>query len=119
MYSIPDSMGPVLARLAINKEKSSFVKKHFSSETKVVNIKSLLDDEKLRTIQVNNMSSGIAPYLYLDQERPESIKEKYSKRVYDFVANNAIQIPLMLNGKRMYWVDISIFGDFYIKTWEL
>lgn len=116
LISIPDTFFPGLGKMAISKSKIGLISKHFYKNSKIINIKSLLDDERLKTIQIVGDGSGIRRYIYNNPENPDKILPQYKYRVYEFVASNAIQLTLMLKGKRMDWVDLTTLGgDFYMK----
>lgn len=115
-YSIPYNIGDKYGIFAMTTSKLKLIEKHKYPNTDIYNIKSLLDDEDFYTIQINNIGSAIVRYIYLDGEAATKRNPKYSRdRVYEFVASTAEQITLMLKGRRMDWVDISAWGDYYIQ----
>lgn len=117
ILSIPSRISPPIGLLGILPEKISAIEKYKFPGTNVYNIKSIVDDPDLYTAQIQDMMvTEIARYIY-DQDA--FIKKQYKKRVYEFVASNAHQLTLMLRAKRMHYVDLTIFRDFYAKKFNI
>lgn len=127
LKSIPFLFFTNTPKFAILKNKIPYIEKYKYPGTQIYNIKNILDDENLKTIQVEKMTSSIFRYIYEDlyfQDRNSFTKEaflkkNYKKRIYQFVASDAFQIPLMLQGERMDWVDLLIWSDFYFKKLDI
>lgn len=113
--SIPYKIYPPIGFLGVFRNKLPAIEKHYYSESKVINIESLINDETLKTVQVNDTGSAIVRFIYSDIYMHTGIKNEYKKRVYIFVASNADQLTYMLNANRMDYVDMTYYGDFYQK----
>lgn len=114
--SIPLFLQPSLGTLVVVKEKANELVKHRYKNSEIINIKSLIDDEKLKTIQIKDISGPIAKHAYFTTKLGLSkMKPQYTRRIYEFVSSNAIQIALMIKNRRMDWADITPFSDYYIK----
>lgn len=111
IHSLPYMIESTQAMLLIRKEDLTKYEKHLFKNSYFYNIKSILDDESLKTIQITGMSSRIRDFIY-EKYDANILKKKYKFRVYDFVASDGMQIPLMLRGFRMDWVDSSISRDY-------
>lgn len=61
----------------LNAVKEKFFQKHMYPGSKIINIKSLIDDPNLKTIQVEGVASGIMPYIYNHPEKDRTIKVKF------------------------------------------
>lgn len=121
-FSIPLRVIIPIDKFAIRTEKIPAIKKHLYPNSSVYNLKALLDDEKLKTIQVINFASGIYQYVYSSIKfmvGEKILLPKYKYRVYEFVSSNAEQIPLMLRGKRMDWADVKYQNDFYFNLFKI
>lgn len=107
---------PSIGRFAILKEKLGHMEKHKYKESDIYNLKSIIDDPLLYTVEILGFISGITDYIYNDKNRYLlGIKEQYKKRVYPFVASSAEQLLLMLQARRMHWVDMHLLGEFHMK----
>lgn len=118
-YGIPYYLLPAVGVVALGQKKKHLYSKHLWPNTDVYNTKSLLNDPDLFTAQITASTSSIKEYIYLNEIDSMILRPEYKRNVYDFVASDAIQIPLMLKGKRMDWVDMSMFNDFYIKKLKI
>lgn len=117
VMSIPNQIDPGSSKIAIRTVLLKDFERHKFKETNVYNIRSIIMDEKLKTVQAKDMWSVIYNIIYGIQDHTQSnnLNPIFKKRVYEFVASNYIQLILMLQGKRMDYVDISVVDDFYIK----
>lgn len=100
--------------VAFGQKKRNLFAKHLWPRTNIYNTKSLLDDPELFTAQITASGTIIKEYIYTNTT-DNILIPKYRKNVYDFVASNAFQIPMMLKGKRFDWIDITTMSDFFIK----
>lgn len=114
VISIPHGLKSPIGLLGINPSKIPQVEKYKFAGTNIYNLKDILNDKELKTIHVTETGSAISEIIYANQNN-RILLPQFKYRVYEFVASNAIQIPLMLRGKRMDWVDLSIYSDYYIK----
>lgn len=113
LFSIPINLRPPLSLLAVNAAKQKLFEKHMYPSSQIINIKSLINDPNLKTIQIEGMASGIMPYIYNHPEKDRTIKAKYKSHVYEFVASDTIQMVEMLNGFRMDYFDAQFSEDFH------
>lgn len=115
VIAVPHVIRSPYGKIAIHKDKINQVKKHFFKDTKIVNIKSLINDDQLKTTQLIGEYSGIAEHIYPNYLSNGTISQKFKKHVYEFVASDGIQIPLMLNGRRMDYAEMTRSNDYYIN----
>lgn len=118
LYSNINFISLPIGPMGISSKKRKLFEKHLWKNSLIYNILSILEDPSLYTIQITNQASMIAGNIYEDKKR--IILDKYKKRVYDFVASNSIQVPLMLNANRMDYADLTYSGgDFYLKKLKI
>lgn len=117
--TIPHIFYPFTGYIGISPKKFPLFEKHLWQKTSVYNLESLLNDPNLYTVQITGTGSMIKPFIYQHSELNNTLKAQYKKRVYDFVASDAFQLPLMLQGKRMDWVDITAQQDYYFKKLKI
>lgn len=119
LWANPNHMYSAISIIGIGAKKRHLFSKHLWKNTNVYNIKSILDDPELYTTQITGQASSLSQYIYVDPPRNYTIFPQYKKRVYDFVASNAIQITLMLNAGRMDYADMLFTGDFHVKKLKI
>lgn len=116
VVSIPFAFSPAIGKFAINAKRINDIEKYKYKGTQIYNLKAILDDETLKTIQIQDQSSAIWRYVYPKNWQAESpIIKEYRKRVYRFVSSESIQVTLMLRGNRMDWTDMTLTNDFHLK----
>lgn len=115
--SIPHLIRPAIGFFGILSSKTSSIEKYKYPGTQVYSVKGILDDPNLYTVQVKNMSSEISSYVYENQHT--DVSPLYKRRVYEFVASDGIQVTLMLQGRRMHWVDLRQYEDYFLKKLKI
>lgn len=114
-------LNPV-ATLGVLPNQLKNIDKYKFPNSEVYNLKGILDDPNLYTIQVKSMASPHHQFVY--GKRSNSLREPellkiYRKRVYEFVASNLDQVPLMLRGKRMHWTDLGPLPEYFIQKYKI
>lgn len=111
--TIPFLFLPSLGRFMVLNTKLNDIKKYLYSGSKdVYNFKDLILDENLKTVIIVGAGSVMSSYV---RGKNQILLPQLKKRVYEFVPSEAIQLTLMLNGKRMDWVDMTFYGDYDAK----
>lgn len=113
MNAIPRALFRPTGTFAILTPKLPLIQNYKFPGTNIYNIQSILDDEKLKTIQITQTGTRISDLIYTDNNFKDKIHLKYKYRIYEFVSSNAIQEILMLQGKRMDWLEITDTEHFY------
>lgn len=120
VLSIPAIFLPAEGIFGVNASKLAYIEKHKYPGTNYYSIEKLINDSNLYTAHTMGIASGILQYAFSDFDKNYSmIKPYYKKRVYEFVASNAEQITLMLKARRMHWVDMTYYGDYFAKKYGL
>lgn len=116
LNSFPYFVSGPTRTIGIAQKKRHLFSKHLWSNTNIYNIESLINDSNLYTTKITDRSTAIGRFIF---DKNYNIKEIYKKRVYDFVASNAIQITLMLNANRMDYAETGFENDFYAKQLKI
>lgn len=118
--SIPLSIRWPIMQFAIRSNKVKTIQKYKYPHSNVYSVQSIINDPDLYTVYQSGTYTALTPYLfgvYLGQNNV--INPKYKKRVYEFVASDAIQLIMMLRGNRMHYVDMTQYYDYHIKLLKI
>lgn len=118
--SIPVLILSPVERFAILPDKAHLIQPYLWPGTQIYNVKAILDDTRLKTAVIKSTYTAIKQYIYNDwtTDGNQELKKIYKFRVYEFVASNADQITLMLNGRRMDYAQMDD-GNFFMKKYKI
>lgn len=108
-----------IGKLGILSDKKKYIEQYKFPSTDIYSIKKILDDENLKTTMINGTNNAISDYIFKDPIVGDMLKKEYMKRIYLFVASDSIQSTLMLNGRRMDWVDLTYDDGYYLKQLKI
>lgn len=115
LYSKAYAIQPHFGILAFRKKNSSRFDQFYFDNSKIINIRKLMNDESFKTIQVTNSAGVVREIAYTFGHGEWKLIPSFKKRVYDFVSSNAVQITEMLKHDRMDWADFTFYGDYYAQ----